>query len=272
MKTEIIPTESGYGIPVRKLIIIDNGDVRELTIASAVALDKINVHDADKEADEMIYFYVDEEDFNNLSDAELAKKLDEPFDLASAEEIQASDYNTIVAWADEQGLNTDTPENFKDARNAYIEFLKKGVFNALEDEVTTEEIAKAATGNTLHQRVREKMLNGIAHFVFEKKGGAYRHAYGTIKGELLPQHDAKHLEALKETVKEDLKTIQSYLTSNDVSKGKLVMREAYLIGFIETLAPAYQRPQKEDGTNQPYYDLEAQAWRSYRIDSLVDLR
>lgn len=103
----------------------------------------------------------------------------------------------------------------------------------------------------------KRMHQGVAHFVFKKKDGTLRTAYGTLKPELIP--------SVKEIASEELFTALNNVL--DVSNSEEEARK--LVATIR--AKELPKPEKEVAvvTAQRYYDLEAKAFRAFSLDSLV---
>lgn len=80
----------------------------------------------------------------------------------------------------------------------------------------------------LLDELKKRMKEEVTHFVFRKKDGSVRQAYGTRASEVIVRHEGT------------------------------------------VLPPDDRKPRPNSGTF-PYFDIERQSWRCFKIDSLMDI-
>lgn len=81
----------------------------------------------------------------------------------------------------------------------------------------------------LIDELKKRMKDEVTHFIFKKKDGTVRQAYGTRVSEVIVRYE-----------------------------GAL-------------LPPQNQRQQQRTGGTFPYFDIERQAWRCFKVETLMDI-
>jgi len=132
-----------------------------------------------------------------------------------------------------------------------------------------------AENRTALDVLKEKMVEGIAHFVYIRKSdGVEREAFGTINSELIPKYDPEKVASLIEAAEFGSNYLRnaidrpSNLTDDpDGYKGGLLLLDKARKPFMPKDVPAKS---KEPNLNLvTYYDLESRGWRSFGVENLV---
>ena len=79
---------------------------------------------------------------------------------------------TTIATINNKGMNIISVKNSTAARMKVIAHR-------------TDDIAIAAAKAMMIELLKTKMVNGVAHFAFQKKDGSIREAYGTIQSNIV---------------------------------------------------------------------------------------
>lgn len=118
--------------------------------------------------------------------------------------------------------------------------MRSGIANLCEKDAEMKEIYSYLdkvvdwpVGDTfqlmvLIDELKKRMKDEVTHFIFKKKDGTVRQAYGTRVSEVIVRYE-----------------------------GAL-------------LPPQNQRQQRTGGTF-PYFDIERQAWRCFKVETLMDI-
>lgn len=105
----------------------------------------------------------------------------------------------------------------------------------------------------------EKLTNGVAHFVFENSKGEARVAFGTTNPEIVPILTRTSQEALQSAI-------------NLGVEGDMPQAVASFANHVAHKVEAAKKPKREYTRSDEtisYFDIEKQAWRSCRVDSIL---
>jgi len=124
--------------------------------------------------------------------------------------------------------------------------------------------------------LKQRMHEGIAHFVYIRKSdGKEREAFGTVKSELVPKHNAVQVDALIEASRAAFSKIgitldnspEDFVSDPDGFRGNLLVLEKALKPLLPKEGKTTAR--EPNPAIVTYYDLESQGWRAFGIENLV---
>lgn len=112
--------------------------------------------------------------------------------------------------------------------------------------------------------VAEKMQNGVAHFIFINAKEETREAFGTTKSELIPVLARNTQEQLNEIIEESVRLSNE----REVEIIKVAEFQKLVRSKIEE-SKKVRNSRKASNEVLSFYDIEKQAWRSCRVDSIL---
>lgn len=115
-------------------------------------------------------------------------------------------------------------------------------------------------------RLKEAMPKGVVKFSFKKANGEIRIAFGTTKSEILEGTFAKKAAVKRLAI---LNTLH-----NAIADQGFVLIDSgspYHNDILESLNIEQTSVTAKEGENTtfPYFDLESQTWKSFRLDALL---
>lgn len=118
---------------------------------------------------------------------------------------------------------------------------------------------------TMANIVLEKMKNGVAHFFYRKKDGSIRETFGTI-----PKYNSQDVDKLLEKAREARSDVANFIREGEDDGAALYDAAS---GLLEGLKPfgIKAHREKKPTENVTYYDIEAQGWRVYHPDTIVNI-
>lgn len=127
----------------------------------------------------------------------------------------------------------------------------------------SEVVLDSNVAEALHLANIELMMAGISVFSYKKKtGGLVRVAIGTINPNYVPMCDKAQYNLMIELIKEMVDKLALNVELNEE-------QIATLRNCANNLVSIEDKGEGKTGNIQHYFDLQAQAWRSYDVHSIL---
>lgn len=134
----------------------------------------------------------------------------------------------------------------------------------------------------LVESLEKSLHEGIVKFEYVKvSDNSVRQAFGTLKGELIPNKNEKVLAEHYRKIEESLDSASEFLSENDGEPAQKVLdglteKLANAYGSIKAVDAYFEKEQnKEQNVKSPdtvvYFDLEAQEFRSFKKENLISV-